>query len=217
MKPCQIKNGEFFGLVLILLTLVAVSGCNGMKSQPAHDGADGSSPPPFAGVQSIEIPRGTEIYVRLQEPVSSATAAEGQSFSAVLDEALSAGDDVLVPQGSPVSGRVVAARQSGHRHEAGYLRLTLSTVTVGGKAVPIQTSSIFVKGGSYRNHKLGFVGGGTGRHTLLDALMGGGTVVGGESGDGGGTPAYAIGKNEVGFVAESRLSFRLIESVQVEK
>src|SRR5258708_39858616 len=109
-----------------------------MKAQPAHDGAEGSSPPPFAGVQSIEIPRGTEIYVRLQEPGSSATAAEGQSFSAVLDEALSAGDDVLVPQGSPVSGRVVATRLSGPRHERGHLLLTLSTLTCGARPVPLQ-------------------------------------------------------------------------------
>jgi len=207
MKPCRLKIGKFFGLVLVLPALVAVPGCNGIKGQPEQTGADSGSPPPFAGVQSIEIPRGTEIYVRLQEPISSATAAEGQSFSSVLDEPLSAGDDVLVPQGSPVSGRVVAARQSGHLHEAGYLRLTLSTVTVSGKAVPIQTSSIFVKGGSYRNHKLGFVGGGAGRGSLLDALIGGDS----------GTSAYAIGKKEVGFVAESRLGFRLIESVQVEK
>jgi hypothetical protein len=217
MMPCRLKNGKLFGLVLILSALGAVPGCNGIKAQPAQAGSDSVSPPPFAGVQSIEIPRGTEIYVRLREGVSSATAAEGQSFSAVLDEPLSVGEDVLVPQGSPVSGRVVAARQSGHLHEAGYLRLTLSTVTVGGKAVLIQTSSIFVKGGSYRNHKLGFVGGGTGRNTLLDALIGGGKVVGGESGDGGGASGYAIGKNEVGFVAESRLGFRLIESVQMEK
>lgn len=214
MKLCQIKKGMFFGLLLIFSALIALSGCSGIKGQPAHAGADAGSPPPFAGVQSIELPRGTEIYVRLQEPISSATAAEGQSFSTVLDEPLRVGDDVLVPQGSPVGGRVVAARQSGHLHEAGYLRLTLSTVTVGGKAVPIQTSSIFVKGGSYRNRRLGFVGGGTGRNTLLDALVGGGKVVGGDSDTG---SAYAIGKNEVGFVAESRLGFRLIESVQVEK
>lgn len=217
MTPRQPVHRTVFGL---FLALGMVAGCDGVKAQPAQADSGGDNAPPFAKAQSIEIPRGSAIFVRLQEPISSATATEGQTFIAVLDEPLAVDGETVAPQGASVSGRVVAARQSGHLHDAGYLRLTLSSVTVGGKVMPVQTSSIFVKGGSFHNRNLAYVGGGTGGGALLGAIVGGGkgALIGGTLGAAGGTTAaYATGKNEVGFSAESRLGFRLIEPVQVER
>src|SRR5262249_57145815 len=90
---------------------------------------------------------------------SSATAQSGQSFSAVLDEPLVVDGKTFAPQGTAVTGKVVAARESGHLHNAGYLRITLSSITVNGKSVPLQTNSIFVSGGSYKKRNLAFIGG----------------------------------------------------------
>ena len=170
MKPCwpdRLAPG-----LLILLGLAA--GCSGMRAQPPQPGEGDGNSPPFTRAQAIEIPTGSPVYIRLQESISSATAQEGQSFSAVLDEPIVVEGQTVAPQGIPVTGRVVAARQSGHLHDSGYLRLTLSSITLNGKAVPLQTSSLFVKGGSFGNRNLAYVGGGAGGGALIGALVGGG-------------------------------------------
>ena len=202
----------------ILLAGLAV-GCSGMGAQPPDAGAEGSGAPPFAKVQEVEIPAGTALYVRLQEPISSATAQTGQSFSATLDDPLMIAGQTAVPKGAEISGRVVAARQSGHLHDAGYLRITLASMTLNGKTIPIQTSSLFVQGGSFRNRNLAYIGGGTGGGALLGALIGGGkgAAIGSTVGAAGGaTAAYATGKKEVGFNTEQRLGFRLTQSATVQ-
>ena len=200
--------------------MVAAIGCNGMggpSSSPTQDN-QASQHPPFSGNQAVVIPKGTPIYVRLERTISSSTAQPGESFSAVLDEALAVDGQPVVPEGTKVSGRVVAARESGRLHNSGYLRLTLSSLNLSGKEMAIQTSSIFVKGGSYKNRNLAYIGGGAGGGALLGALIGGGkgALVGSAIGaTGGATAAYATGKKEVGFSAERRIGFRLAEPLTI--
>ena len=125
---------------------------------------------------------------------------------------------VLAPEGTAVMGKVVAANESGHLHNAGYLRITLSTLIVNGKSVPLQTNSVFVSGGSYKKRNLAIIGGGAGGGALLGALIGGGkgAAIGSVAGAAGGTTAaYATGKKEVGFVAERRLGFRLTQPLSI--
>src|SRR5437763_17218175 len=76
----------------------------------------------------VTVPAGTPIAVRLQANVSSATAAAGQQFDAVLEEPLVVGCKQVASAGTPVVGRVVGARQSGRLHNPGYLRLTLASL-----------------------------------------------------------------------------------------
>jgi hypothetical protein len=41
------------------------------------------------------------------------------------------------------------ATKASELHDPGYLRLTLISMVVNGKTIPLRTSSIFAKGGSY--------------------------------------------------------------------
>jgi hypothetical protein len=191
-------------LTLGLSTILSLAaGCSGIGAQPP-DAQDQSGAPPFSEADGMGLPKGTAIYVHLDQSISSSTAEPGQSFSAVLDEALVVKGRTVVPQGTVVTGSVVAARKSGGLHDAGYLRLTLSTLTIHGKDIPIQTSSVFVEGGRYKNHNLAFMGGGTGSDN--------GNVIGSMVGDAdSATAAYLNDKKEVGFAAERRLGFRLIQ------
>ena len=153
-----------------------------------------------------------------QCPPARASAVAGEKFEAVLDEPLVVNGRTVAAQGTAVSGRVIAAKKSGRLHDPGYLRLTLASMTLNGKALPLTTSSIFVKGGSHEKRNLAMIGGGAGGGALIGALAGGGkgALVGSALGAAGGTGvAYGTGKKDVGFGAERRLTFRLTEPVPV--
>ena len=217
------KSYGFQGIWLFALLAFAslATGCN-VGGQPTSVAADtpaaSSQHLPFAEGKPLVVPANTAVYVRLQQSISSATAQSGQNFSAVLDEPLMVDGQVLAPKDAAVTGKVVAARESGHLHNAGYLRITLCSITLNGKSIPLQTNSVFVSGGSYKKRNLAFIGGGAGGGALLGALVGGGkgAVVGSAIGAAGGTTAaYATGKKEVGFVAERRLGFRLTQPLNI--
>lgn len=199
MNPYWTDKVLALGLLMVLAFAV---GCNGVRGRPQEmQEKDGALP--FSSV-GFELSKGTPIYVRLQQPISSATAETGQNFSGVLDDALMANGRIVAAEGTAVSGRVVAARKSGHLLDAGYLRITLSSFTVNGKEISIQTSSVFVEGGSFNKHNLVYSGAGTGGSALVGGL-----------GEGGGTSAaYADGKKEVGFAAQRRIGFRLMEAIK---
>jgi hypothetical protein len=234
------RNGYREALVAVaVLTLVLTTAC---ARQPNGAGAEETAPAaddqqqkmPFDrtsqknGISPSEsilpipqsVPAGTPVTIRLQAAVSSATAHSGDPFEAVLDEPIIVQGQTLAPRGAGVTGRVVAAKSSGRLHDPGYLRLTLASLTVKGKALPVQTSSIFLKGGSHEKRNWEMIGGGAAAGTLIGALAGGGkgALIGSTVGAAGGTGvAYGTGKKDVGFGAERRLTFRLTEPVPVHE
>jgi hypothetical protein len=164
----------------------------------------------------ITIPRGTAITVRMQSEVSSATSQAGETFSATLDAPIVVGGRTVVQAGASVVGRVVAARNSGRLHHPGYLKVTLASIAINGKQVPVDATSVSVQGSSHKKRNLALIGGGTGAGLLIGGLAGGGkgALIGAGAGAAAGTGgAYATGKKDVGFGPERRLTFRLTQPV----
>ena len=168
--------------------------------------------------QEVVIPSGTAVTVRLQNAVSSATSSPGDQFEAVLDQPILVDGETVAPTGAHVTGRVVAARRSGRLMHPGYLRIALASVTLNGKTIPVQSSSVMVAGTSHKKRNLAWIGGGAGGGALIGAIASGGTgaLIGSAIGAAGGTgTAYATGKKEVGFGPERRLTFRLTRPITI--
>ena len=228
MKPCR-RIIFSIGSMLLLLTLV-LAGCSRQPGPAASDNSGSEQQMPFdrpadkkgvsptASLLPASIPAGTPITVRLQSSVSSASSQSGDSFESALDEPVVINGQTVAPRGATVTGKVVEAKASGHLQDPGYLRLTLTAISIDAKLLPIQTSSIFVKGGSHEKRNLEMIGGGAAAGALIGGLAGGGkgALIGTTIGAAGGTgTAYATGKKDVGFAAERRLTFRLTQAASM--
>src|SRR5215469_9211922 len=122
MCMARLQFDPLLPVALISLSL-CVAGCKSVGDEPPVAATDTphSQQLPFVEQQPVVVPANTAIYVRLQQSLSSATAQDGQSFSAVLDSPLTVDGKDVAPQGATLVGRVVAARESGRLHNAGYL------------------------------------------------------------------------------------------------
>ena len=219
--------------LLILAVVILATGCGSVPENVSAPGAAAgeSSSPPFSKAmhedsflhklvpEEVTVAAGTAVSIRLQNAISSASNRPGDEFAAALDEPIRVDGNTVAPRGAAVRGRVLAARSSGRLHNSGYLRLSLVSVEMNGKAVPVHSSSVFAMGGSHKNRNLALIGGGTGAGALIGAIAGGGkgALIGSVVGAGSGTAgAYATGKKEVSFAPERRLTFRLTQPLIVK-
>lgn len=183
------------------------------------DSSGTSGSPASVSYQPLEIPSGTRVSVRLQSPISSASAQSGDRFHAVLDSPIRVDGQTVAASGAEVTGKVVAAEHSGRLSHPGMLELELSSIQMGGRNVAIRTSRITARGASHKKRNLGWIGGGTGGGALLGGLLGGGkgALIGGLAGAGAGTAtAAATGKHDVAFNVEHQLTFQLRQQVEIQ-
>jgi hypothetical protein len=154
-------------LAIVLLMFSLISACGRPTSDSggnASSSADsqklpfdrqprstGISPSQSLIPSATKLPEGTPIPIRLQSALSSASAHAGDTFGAIVDEPVVVDGQTLIDRGTPAIGRVLEAMPSAHspgRSPApGYLRIVLVSLTVAGRPVMIETSSIFAKGG----------------------------------------------------------------------
>jgi hypothetical protein len=100
---------------------------------------------PFKSSPSRILPTGTLLTVRLENSLPGFTEGTDRTFAAVMDEPLVVDGRVIVPRESLVRGRVESARVPASPSDVGYFRLILESVTMDGKALPLQTSSLFAR------------------------------------------------------------------------
>lgn len=156
------------------------------------------------------IPAGTHLTIRTGQELSSGTAKVGDRFDATLTRALVVGGKTIAKAGATVRGKVSAAKSSGRLHAPGQLSVRLTAVQVGGKMVPISTSSYHIEGKSHTKSNATKIGGGAAVGALIGGLAGGGkgAAIGAGAGGAAGTGvAAATGKEEAVIPAEKTLSF----------
>jgi hypothetical protein len=129
---------------------------------PDSDGARPIVPPdpelvtamPFqAGSRPRLLPSGTLLTVQLGGSLSAASVRAGDTFTASVTSPLVIDGETIVERGSPVTGRIESEQTNlGRAPALGYFRLTLNAITVGGRPVPLQTSSLFARGTIQRSN-----------------------------------------------------------------
>jgi hypothetical protein len=180
------------------------------------------APPPPVTTKTFELPVGSEVSVRTNETIDSATAQEGQTFDAqVTRNAKDAAGDIVIPRGSQARIVIRSASKGGRFHGAADLVLDLDSVTIDGRPHRISTVDIAEKGaqGVGANKRTAeFAGGGAAVGAIIGAIAGGGkgAAIGAGAGAGGGAVTQILTKGgSIKVPAESVLTFTLDRALRV--
>jgi hypothetical protein len=122
------------------------------SARPAipSDGQRDNGTPFHSPARGRSLPAGTLITIQMESSLSIACVNAGDPFTASVAGPLTIDADTLIERGTPVSGRVESAQpppgRPGFSPDPGFVRLTLNTITVDGRAFALQTSSLFARG-----------------------------------------------------------------------
>jgi hypothetical protein len=169
--------------------------------------------------QTLTLPAGTILRVRVDEWISSDRNSVGDSFSAVLDQPIVVNGWVVARRGQAQTGRVSVVKKGGHGGGTSQLGVDLPDLTfVDGQQLPLQTQLFQTSAGTSHGQDAAIIGTTTGMGAIIGAIAGRGT--GAAIGAGIGATAGIIGvmstqgKPTV-ISPETVLSFRLQEPVTI--
>jgi len=173
-----------------------------------------------ASQAAVTVPANTVITVRLGETLSSKSSQAGQGFSATVAQPVQVEGNVVIPSGSTAHGTVVTAHPLGRFKGGALLQVRLTSVNINGTDTNIQTTAVArsLKGKGKRSVVMAC--GGAGLGALIGGLAGGGkgAAIGALAGGGAGTAGAACtGNKDIVLPAETALSFKLTQPLEVRK
>jgi len=169
--------------------------------------------------ESVMVPAGTEIQVKLDQSIATNRATSGDPFQASVAAPVMIDGKEAIPKNALVKGQIVSVRESGRLAGVARMRLELRTVEVNGTEYELHTSNFARRGGDHKKRNWAFIGGGAGGGALLGALAAGGkgALIGGPIGAGAGIAAATLtGKKDFVLPAETLLTFQLVDPVSVQ-
>lgn len=184
---------------------------------PAPAAAAARSTP--AGYQTVTVPAGTHLLVRMIDGVDSSTNHVGDRFRASLESDLTVDDVVVAPKGTDIYGRLAEAQEAGHIAGKSQLKLELTDLLINQKLQPIMTGDYEVSGASRGANTAKKVGGGAAIGAIIGAIAGGGkgAAIGAGVGGAAGATVQVLTKGEqVRVPSETLLDFRLEQPFTVQ-
>ena len=191
------------------------------NSSSANDSAKSgsSSESKKAEASPLVVPAETKIAVVLDQSISTKTATSGQTFGASVQSPIEVDGKVAIPKGARASGLIKDAKAAGHFKGGAVLALTLTSVEIHGKEYEIQTTAPTEASKGKGKRTAAMVGGGAGGGALIGGLAGGGkgALIGGLIGAGAGTAGAGLtGNRDITLPAESVLTFKLVEPLEIK-
>jgi hypothetical protein len=172
---------------------------------------------PRPTAEPVIVPAGASVRVRLNEALGTRSNRPGDRFDATLESPLVVNGRQAAPRGAEVFGIVRESAPSGLKGRA-VLMISLESIVINGRRVPIHTNSQTEVSGRHRKRNLLWMGGGAGSGAAIGALAGGGigAAIGAGAGAAAGfTGAVITGRKQVHIPAETLVNFRLAQPVAV--
>ena len=156
----------------------------------------------------VTLPVGTEMEVRLQNGLSSATAKVEERFEATSIEDVRRAGELVIPAGSVARGFVSSVSAAGRLNRKGSITLSFDQMVVNGKRPPMRASLVKVIEGSV-GQDAARIGVGAAAGAIIGGILGGGKgALAGVMIGAGGTIAATEGSNAelpVGTILRIRL------------
>ena len=169
---------------------------------------------------NVHVAAGTPLTIRINQHISVKTNQAGDRFTGEVAEAVTGGsNEVLIPRGTPVFGRVDASHRRGHFKGASLLELRLTSMTLNGQQYALDTHDLVRSKKGKGKRSAAFIGGGAGLGMLIGGVASGGVglLAGGLAGGGAGTAIAGLtGNRDLDIPAESLMRFRLADDLVVQ-
>ncbi|HWC15668.1 MAG TPA: hypothetical protein VG498_01570 [Terriglobales bacterium] len=166
----------------------------------------------------ITVPAGTRISIRTVDAIDSTKNHVGDRFQATLEEAIVVNENVVVPKGSDVYGRLAESKESGKFTGRSELKLELTGIVVNGVTIPITTGEYELTGKSRGASTAKRTVGGAAVGSIIGAIAGGGkgAAIGAGAGAGVGAASEIITKgDQVKIPSETLLDFTLSQDLSI--
>ncbi len=176
------------------------------------------TPPPPPAPKKFIVDQGTQLSIRLVDPIDSEKNHTGDTFHATLNTPLTSDGEEVVSAGTDVVGHLVDVKSAGKFAGQSQVVLQLDSITAGGKTYNIQTDQYKKTGSSRGKNTAEKVGGGAAIGAIIGAIAGGGkgAAIGAAAGGGVGGGVQAATKGQqIKLPSETVLNFTLQAPVTV--
>jgi hypothetical protein len=201
----------------------------GNSGQNNSEIANNTPPPPVAAnvpqapappppPRKVTIDQGTQVTVRLVDPIDSEKNQTGDTFHATLNTPLSVDGVEAVPAGVDLVGHLAEVKSAGKFAGQSIVVLQLDSIASGGRTYNIQTDQHKKQGSSRGKNTAEKVGGGAAIGAIIGAIAGGGkgAAIGAAAGGGVGGGVQAATKGQqIKLPSETVLNFTLQAPVTV--
>ena len=186
---------------------------NGAPQASPAPATPGPASSPLAGMQ---VPAGTQIAIRLIDPVNSERDNLGQTYRASIDQPVLVNGQTMIPRGADAVCSLTDEQKSGKIEGRTVLTIDLRTITVNGRTYDVNTTGVPETSSSRGARSAKVIGGAAALGAIIGAAAGGGkgAAIGAGAGAGAGTAGeLATSGQKVKVPAETQLSFTLKDPI----